>query len=118
MISFTEPVPFSKTETVSGLRPDHKAQVSAYIERIKSDLQSEKRLDMAAQLVLDVEVLEEKMQEVVTDLALLEEEPKELPTMALCFLQSGEEVWDVSKRYRVRPEDLELLGERTVLIVK
>ena len=118
VISFTEPVPFSKTETVSGLRPDHKAQVSAYIERIKSDLQSEKRLDMAAQLVLDVEVLEEKMQEVVTDLALLEEEPKELPTMALCFLQSGEEVWDVSKRYRVRPEDLELLGERTVLIVK
>lgn len=118
VISFTEPVPFSKTEAVSGLRPDHKAQVSAHMERIKSELQSERRLDMMAELVLDVEVLEEKMQELVTDLALSEAEEAELPSMALCFVQTGEDVWNVGKRYRVRPEEMELLGDRTVLIVK
>ena len=118
VISFTEPVPFSKTEVVSGLRPEHKAQVSAHMEWITADLQNERRLDMAAHLVLDVEVLEEKMQEVVTDLALLEAEMPELPSMALCFLQPGEKVWDVGKRYRIRPEEMEMMGDRTVLIVK
>lgn len=118
VISFTEPVPFSKTEAVSGLRPEHKTQVSVHIERIKADLQTERRLNMTAELVLNVEVLEETMQEVVIDLALSEEELPELPSMALCFLQPGEEVWDVGKRYRMRPEEMERMGDRTVLIVK
>ena len=118
VISFTEPVPFSKTEAVSGLRPEHKTQVSVHIERIKSELQTERRLNMTAELVLNVEVLEETMQEVVIDLALSEEELPELPSMALCFLQPGEEVWDVGKRYRMRPEEMERMGDRTVLIVK
>ena len=118
VISFTEAVPFSRTEAVSGLRPDHKAQVGAHMERIRSELHGERQLDMAAQLVLDVEIVEEKMQELVTDLALSEAEPTELPSMALCFLQPGEEVWDVGKRYRVRPEEMEMMGDRTVLIVK
>ena len=88
------------------------------MERIRSELHGERQLDMAAQLVLDVEIVEEKMQELVTDLALSEAEPTELPSMALCFLQPGEEVWDVGKRYRVRPEEMEMMGDRTVLIVK
>ena len=118
VISFTEPVPFSKTETGSGLRPGQNAEVSAYMERVRSELQNERRLEMKAELVLEAEVLEEMMQPVVTDLALSEAEPVELPSMALCFLQPGEDVWDVGKRYRVRPDALERMGEQAVLIVK
>ena len=73
---------------------------------------------MAAELVLEAEVLEENMKAVVTDLAVSEAEAEELPSMALCFLQPGEDVWDVGKRYRVRPEALERMGDQTVLIVK
>ncbi len=118
VISFTQPVPFSKTEAVSGLRPEHKAEVNAHMERVRSELQNERRLDMAAELVLEVEVLEEQMQAVVTDLALSAAEPAVLPSMALCFLQPGEDVWDVGKRYRVRPDAMERMGDQAVLIVK
>ena len=38
--------------------------------------------------------------------------------MALCFLLPGEGVWEVGKRYRVRPETLEQLGDQAVLMVK
>ena len=118
VISFTQPVPFSKTESISGLRPGQNAEVSAYVEGVRSELQNERRLNMAAELVLEAEVLEENMKAVVTDLAVSEAEAEELPSMALCFLQPGEDVWDVGKRYRVRPEALERMGDQTVLIVK
>ncbi len=118
VISFTQPVPFSKTEAVSGLRPEHNAEVSAHVEGVRSELQNERRLNMAAELVLEVEVLEENMKAVVTDLAVSEAEASELPSMALCFLQPGEDVWDVGKRYRVRPDALERMGDQAVLIVK
>ncbi len=118
VISFTQPVPFSKTESISGLRSGQNAEVTAHVEGVRSELKNERRLDMTAELVLDVEVLEEQMQALVTDLAVLEAEPEELPSMALCFLQPGEDVWDVGKRYRVRPDALERMGDQAVLIVK
>ncbi len=118
VISFTEPVPFRTTEAVNGLRPDHKAEVSAHMEQVQAQLQGERRLDVKAQLALEVEVLEETMQSVVTDLAFSEKEEEERPSMALCFLLPGEGVWEVGKRYRVRPETLEQLGDQAVLMVK
>ena len=47
-----------------------------------------------------------------------EEQTDELPQMALCFLQPGETLWDVGKRYRVRPESMEAMGDRMLIVVK
>ena len=118
VISFTEPIPFRTTETISGLRPDQNAEVTVHMEQIQSQLQGEKRLDVKAQLQLEIGVVEEKMQSVVTDLAFSELPEMELPSMALCFLQPGEGSWEVAKRHRVRPETLELMGDTAVLMVK
>lgn len=118
VISFTEPVPFSTTEAIAGLRPGQNAEVTAYIERVRSDLQNERRLDMKAEVVLDVDVMEEQLRPMLTDLSLSEAEAEELPSMALCFLQPGETVWDIGKRYRVRPEALECMGDQAILVVK
>lgn len=118
VISFTQPVPFEKSTAVSGAEPGQNVEIVPYLESVRSELRNEKRLDMKASLALEVSIVAEERQEVLTELLLQEGEVEELPAMALYYLQPGETVWDVGKRYRVLPDCMEKMGESVVMVVR
>ena len=118
VISFTQPVPFEKSTAVSGAEPGQNVEIVPYLESVRSELRNEKKLDMKASLALEVSIVAEERQEVLTELLLQEGEVEELPAMALYYLQPGETVWDVGKRYRVLPDCMEKMGESVVMGVR
>lgn len=118
VISFTQPVPFEKTTAVSGAEPGQNVEIIPYLETVRSELRNEKKLDLKAVLMMDVRIVAEEKQAVLTDLTLQEAEPEELPAMALYYLQPGESMWDVGKRYRVLPDCMEKMGDSVVLVVR
>lgn len=118
VISFTDTVPFEKDIEISGAKPGQNAEVSAHMERVKAELKGDQSLQMKAVLQLDVSISQEEMQPVLTELSFEEREEAELPQMAVYYLQPGETAWDVGKRYRIRPENMEKLNDSVLIVVR
>lgn len=118
VISFMQPVPFSKLIDMPQAADNPNIEISCYLEQIKAELRGESELSFSALVILDISVTAQQEQAVLTNLTMGEEQTDELPQMALCFLQPGETLWDVGKRYRVRPESMEAMGDRMLIVVK
>lgn len=118
VISFTQPVPFQKTETISEVKPEQMVEIIPYLEMVRSELQNEKQLNLRATLILETSVISETQQPVVTEMIMKEGEREELPSMVLCYLLPGESDWDVGKRYKVRPEEMERMGDQAIILMK
>ena len=118
VISFTQPVPFARHASISGLRLGQNVEVNAYLDSVSGTLKNERTLGLKGNLVLEICAVEEKQQPVVTDLTLEAAEAEELPLMALYYLQPGESEWEVGKRYRVMPDALERLGDGILLVTR
>lgn len=53
---------------------------------------------------------EEKVS-VVTDISATEEEEKDIPVVVLYFVQKGDDIWNIAKRYHSKISDIEQINK-------
>ena len=112
--SYKGEVPFSHRIEVRGLTPDSTYDVRCYVAESSFGTVRSGEIEMKAEVVFSVVAMENRWEEMIVDTereAFETDRVENLPSMVGYTVKTGEELWDIAKRYYTAPEDVIRLTE-------
>ncbi len=101
---FSHILPFSHTFSIDGVTPDAVCDAKAEARHTSCTISGERDLEVRANLSLAVKVTQTKQAEAISEIVLLEDAPKQPKgSMIVYFVQKGDTLWDIAKRYQISP---------------
>ncbi|NMB02867.1 MAG: DUF3794 domain-containing protein [Firmicutes bacterium] len=101
---FPEVIPFEQTLVVPGLELGMQPRISLAVISVKPDLINRETLEVATTLRFTVDVVEYLEVDAVVEAVEVEPMPEDPPTLTYVFVQNGDTVWKLSRRYHTTEE--------------
>lgn len=101
---FAEIIPFEQTMAVPGLELGMQPRISLEVLAVKPDLINRETLEVAITLSYTVDVMEYLEVEVAVEAVEVEPVPEDPPTLTYVFVQKGDSLWKLSRRYHTTEE--------------
>ncbi|MBQ9737763.1 MAG: DUF3794 domain-containing protein [Clostridia bacterium] len=99
---FSHILPFSHTFALDGATPDTVCDAKADAEHIVCTISGGKALEVRANICLSIKATHPAHCEAVSEIVPLEEEAERTKaSMVVYFVQKGDTLWDIAKRYRI-----------------
>ncbi|MDI3509020.1 MAG: hypothetical protein PWP48_1078 [Clostridiales bacterium] len=109
--SFIQEIPLKASMTMDGVKSDSVIKLDTLVKDIAYSLVSADSVEINGHIVLDAAIWGSAPVKVIVD-AQVSEEPPEKPTgIIIYFVQPGDTLWSVAKRYRTTIERLRALNE-------
>ncbi len=104
--SIRHEVPFSETVDAEGSLAGSDCRIRADISHKSFMLNSAGETEIRLSAVFDVTVTKDAQVPVISDFTISEIDDDEKKGIVIYFVQPGDELWDIAKRYRVCPESV------------
>jgi hypothetical protein len=102
---FAHILPFSHCFDMPGITPDAVCDTKAEVEHIGCTINNEKSLQLRAIISLNMKAVKPESIELVSDISFDNAEPlPSLPSATIYYVQKGDTLWNVSKKYRIPQE--------------
>lgn len=105
--SFNHIIPFVHTFNASGINADSMCEAKAEIDHISCTLNGTRALEIRAAVTVYLKAVAVQSVELVSSLTCETAEACTKPAaMVVCFVQDGDTLWDIAKRYRTTPDSI------------
>lgn len=101
---FPEVIPFTQTIAVPGLEPGMQPRIRVEALAVQTDLINRETVEAALTLRYVIGVIEYLEIEAVVEAVEIEPEPEDPPSLTFVFVQNGDTVWKLAKRYYTTEE--------------
>lgn len=103
---FPEALSFQQTIVVPGLEPGMQPRIKLSVGQIQPDLINRETVEVALMLQANVTVTEYLELEVAVEAVQVEPEEENPPTLTYVFVQPGDTIWKLARRYHTTEEKI------------
>ncbi len=116
---FTHVLPFIQCFEVKGASHTSVCDAKAEVEHISCTISSGKSLEVRAIVSTSIKVVEPTTAELISEINCDEEAvlPK-MPSMSVYFVQKGDSLWSIAKKYRTSPDSILSANSETAESIK
>ncbi len=104
---FAHVIPFCQELDITGANQSSVCDAKADAEHISCNITSGKSLEVRAIVSVSLKVVETASGEIISEIVCDESQtlPK-APSMSVYFVQKGDSLWDIAKKYRTSPDNI------------
>ena len=104
---FSHVLPFSHTFDIPGVSESTVCDAKADLEHIAYTISSPRDLELRSIILLSLKAMSPGSCQLVSEINYnTEASPSQLPQMVVYFVQKGDSLWSIAKRYRISPDQL------------
>lgn len=115
---FAHILPFSHCFEIPGISPDAVCDARAEVEHISCTINGGKSLQVRAIVSIGIKAVKPECVELVSEITYENEPLPKLPSMTIYFVQEGDTLWDISKKYRTPCEAITAVNGEESEIMK
>ncbi len=106
VFSYKKEIPFSYVIDAPNCTAGMNCEINADVEHSSYSLNMANEVELRCILALDVKVFDEKMIELISDAEVTELSSEQKMGIVIYFVQKGDSLWKIAKRYCVAVEDI------------
>jgi len=109
---FSHVLPFSHTLDIPGLTPNAVCEAKAELDHLSYTIGGPRDIDLRVSVALNLKVVSPETHEFIGEISFDEESaPTPIPSAVVYFIQPGDTLWSIAKRYRTTPDALQEIND-------